>query len=99
MLGTRLPLVALFQQPTIEHLAETLRAHQSAPSWPIVVPLPTGGSRPPLFVIHPLDGDVVVYATLLRYLDFDDRLRLRARGIDGIREPDEHERIVAEYVA
>jgi aspartate racemase len=50
-LGQRLPLVALFQAPTIERLARLLREKAEARTWPTVVPVQPHGSRPPLFMV------------------------------------------------
>jgi thioesterase domain-containing protein len=48
-----------------------------------VVPLQQSGSRTPLFLVHPLDGDVVSFAVLSRRLGPDQpSYGLRARGID-----------------
>ncbi len=38
---------------------------------PNLVPLQTGGERPPLFLVHPANGDPTVYRTLARYLGAD----------------------------
>jgi thioesterase domain-containing protein len=39
-----------------------------------VIPLQPEGSRPPLFCIHPLSGDVLVYITIARHLGTDQPL-------------------------
>lgn len=47
--GVSLPLATLFHEPTIEHLANQLR-HHHAVSNSCLVPLNSGGTRPPLFM-------------------------------------------------
>ncbi len=98
-LRVRLPLATLFEEATVEHLA--LAAAESGTSpWPILVPLQPRGSRPPLFCLHPLGGDVVVYRHFGRFLGDDQPVyAVQARGMDGTREPEkEMEAMVASYV-
>jgi amino acid adenylation domain-containing protein len=65
-LGQTLPLAALFQATTIEELARLLRAG-AVPAGPLVQ-LRSGGSLPPLFLIHPAGGQVPCYIDLARAL-------------------------------
>jgi thioesterase domain-containing protein len=45
-------------------------------------------SRPPLFCIHPIGGNIFGYYGLARYLERDQPVyALRARGLDGIQQP------------
>ncbi|HKI01749.1 MAG TPA: amino acid adenylation domain-containing protein [Thermoanaerobaculia bacterium] len=68
--GRELPLTALFAGATVEHLASLLRdpldgeARRDA-----LVPIRTGGALPPLFLVHPVGGNVLCYAELARQLD------------------------------
>ncbi|MFD0350522.1 thioesterase domain-containing protein [Kitasatospora aburaviensis] len=49
-----------------------------------LLPLRTGGSRPPLFAVHPGGGLGWCYSGLVRHLDRDRPLfALQARGLDG----------------
>jgi len=62
--GRRLPLSTLFQAPTVEKLAEILsESARSEPNGALVV-LQAGGTRPPLFVVHGIYGDVMGYREL-----------------------------------
>jgi amino acid adenylation domain-containing protein len=73
-----LPLVTLFQQPTIEQLAERLRqshipseSDQSllCPSLVLIQPDRSQGKKPPLFCIHVLGRGLKFYRSLVRHLD------------------------------
>ncbi len=67
----RLPLAALVEGPTIRHLARLLGDAAHTGSDDVLVPLRETGGRPPLFCIHELSGNVVVYRLLVRHLDAD----------------------------
>jgi thioesterase domain-containing protein len=81
-LGRSLPLSSLLPSATIAHLASVLEDTTSASSWPHLVPLKAGGSRPPLFCVHPIHGDVISFAALARHLDDE-------QPVYGLRAADE----------
>lgn len=70
--GYRVPALLLTDMPTISavahHLAEQLTAKQRLQRHDIIVPLRPTGSLPPLFCLHPVGGDVDVYAPLIELL-------------------------------
>jgi aspartate racemase len=70
-LGKRLPVAAIFQAPTVARLAHLLRQDGRALKWSCLVPIQTGGSRPPLFCVHPGGGSVLRYQRLARALGPD----------------------------
>ena len=86
-LDVRLPLATLMRAPTIAELAEEVeRARDGGQEkpWEVLVPLKSGGSRPPLFLIHELGGDVLCYRDLVRHLDSEQpAYGLEAVGRDG----------------
>ncbi|HET7451576.1 MAG TPA: amino acid adenylation domain-containing protein [Thermoanaerobaculia bacterium] len=91
-LGVRLPLALLPQAPTVARLADAIDRRQWESSWEALVPLQPKGSKPPLFCIHPIGGNVVGYIDLARRLGEDQPLYgLQAVGLDG-RRP-RHKRI------
>jgi thioesterase domain-containing protein/acyl carrier protein len=94
------PLTILFQEPTIERLAEIIAEETGLAAWPTLVDIQPEGSKPPFFCVHPLCGDVVGYATWARYLGPDQPFYgLRAQGLDGVQEPlTQVEAIAADYV-
>jgi amino acid adenylation domain-containing protein len=73
-LGRALPLAAIFRAPTIALLAALLGEGAEAAS-PVhggaLVGLQTGGSRRPLFFVHPVGGSVFCYTELARALGHD----------------------------
>jgi len=64
-LGLRIPLSALMAAPTIERIAALVRQEAGTPR-SLVVPLQPGGSGTPLFLVHPVGGNVFCYLPLVR---------------------------------
>jgi thioesterase domain-containing protein len=77
--GTLLPLATLFEAPTIERLARVVREGQRSRRSRLV-PIKPDGSRPPIFFIHGIGGNVLRYGELARHLDVDQP----AFGIDAV---------------
>ncbi len=99
--GVTLPLAALFQQPTIEHLASLLESPHLAEAAASLVPLQLEGEGTPLFLVHPAGGTVFCYLELARYFRGERPVYgLQALGVDGIHPP--HTRVedmCAHYIA
>jgi thioesterase domain-containing protein len=88
MTGTALALGTLFEAPTVTELAETLRRKGWVSQWQSLVPIQSGGNRRPLFLVHPMSGNVLGYADLARHLGPDQPVYgLQALGLDGKRAP------------
>jgi amino acid adenylation domain-containing protein len=69
--GQKLPLSTLFQAPTVRRLARILsRPGVDGPRSSVAVMKP-GGTKPPLFVMHGVYGDVLEYRELVSHLDPD----------------------------
>ncbi len=71
-----LDLAVLFEARTIRQLTEVIQnAAAPAPdvenSWSAIVPIQTTGSRPPVFFVHHVVGDVMFYEHLARHLGSD----------------------------
>lgn len=82
--GADLPLSTLFNSPTVSALAPLVFEAQEAATWRYLVPLQTGGSRAPLFVIHGAGGNVLSYRHLASALgDQQPVYGLQAPGLDG----------------
>ncbi|MFP2903313.1 thioesterase domain-containing protein, partial [Corallococcus sp. 4LFB] len=82
-LGQSIPLSVLFQQPTVEQLAQVLRDDSQA--WTPLVPLERGApSHRPFFLVHPGGGNVLAYSELARRLGPSlPVFGLQSRGLDG----------------
>jgi amino acid adenylation domain-containing protein len=98
-LGKRVPMAGLFQEATIERLAQFLREETSAQASSLLVPIQPNGTAPPLFCVHAAGGHVFCYADLSRHLG-------QGQPLYGIQEsPDtdqiaqvQLESLAAEYV-
>ncbi|MFH8407068.1 amino acid adenylation domain-containing protein [Streptomyces sp. NPDC018019] len=86
--GVNVPLSAFVAAPTVSGLAQRLRAGVPAPEFDPVVPIRAQGSRPPLFLVHPLGGHVLCYVRLARHLPADQPVyALQAAGTVPGTEP------------
>ncbi len=83
------PLATLLQQQTIEALAAVIRQKEWSPSWSSLVQIqPGAATKPPLFCIHPVGGNILEYYTLANYLDRDQPVYgLQSQGLDGKQTP------------
>jgi len=82
-----LPPSCLIQNATIEHLAKTIVSPTSNGHSSLVAIQPSG-SKPPLFFVHSLGGEVLGYRSLVPYLSPDQPFYgLRAAGLDGLATP------------
>jgi len=98
--GKNLPLAALFQDPTIEHLASILRQHTDSLSWSPLVAIQPGGSSRPFFCVSGAGGNVLYFYDLARHIGSDQLFYgLQAVGLDGESEPYTRiEDIAAHYI-
>ncbi|OLC28222.1 MAG: hypothetical protein AUH28_19260 [Acidobacteria bacterium 13_1_40CM_56_16] len=82
--GKTLPLATLFQASTVESVAELLRREGWTPSWASLVPIQPVGQRPPLFLVHGAEGNVLLYRRLTQYLEPDQPVYgLQSKGLNG----------------
>ncbi|MCG3148788.1 MAG: D-alanine--poly(phosphoribitol) ligase subunit 1 [Verrucomicrobiae bacterium] len=82
--GKNLPLVTLFQAPTIERLAAVLRQEGWTPPWQTLVAIKPGGSKPPFYCVHGVGGNILEYLDLAKYMDNDQPFYgIQAVGLDG----------------
>lgn len=96
-LGKRLPLVALFQNATISHLAALIEQGELASLGSTLMPLKTVErstdsceSLPPLFCIHPAGGTVFCYMEMASHLRGGRAVYgVQANGVDGSQPPHE----------
>ena len=91
-LGKKLPLTAVFQGATVEHLAGVLRQQATPGPQSSLVAIQPGGSKRPLFLVHPAGGHVFPYIHLAQFLGSDQPCYgLQARGLEDGQDP--HTRI------
>ncbi|HYG63639.1 MAG TPA: thioesterase domain-containing protein, partial [Thermoanaerobaculia bacterium] len=69
--GVKLPISTLFEAPTVERLAGVLLRGSVPARHSPLVRLHTGGTGRPLFLVHPIGGDVSSYVELARRLGAD----------------------------
>ena len=97
--GTKIPLSTLFQSGTVEALAQMIRQGQlavgdqvlskeaqdkSKTSWSSLVEIQPNGSKPPLFFLHPLGGEILCYHQLALHLGSEQPVYgLQPQGLDG----------------
>jgi thioesterase domain-containing protein len=87
VVGRELPLVTLFQSPTIASLADTLRS-AGEPAFSHLVPLRPNGVGAPMFIVHGIFGNVLQLKALAERLPVPRPVyALQARGVDPRQEP------------
>ena len=80
----KLPLVTLFEAPTIEQLAAILRKDEWAASFSLAIPIQPLGDRPPFFCVHGLGGAVLRFKDLARHMAPDQPFYgIQPPGMDG----------------
>jgi aspartate racemase len=79
-----LPLATMFHASTIQKLAEVIRAEGWTPYWSELVPIQPNGTRPPLFLVHGLVGNVLNYYGLRHHVSPDQPVYgLQAEGLSS----------------
>ncbi len=73
-LQKKLPFATLFRGATIEKLAAVIRAEGWISHWSVLVPIQEQGSKPPLFLVHGLRGNVLTFYGLRHHIPADQPL-------------------------
>ena len=96
-----LPLSALFLNPTIEGLADSLYSGTNSLEWSPLVAIKPRGKNPPFFCVHPIFGVVFPYCELAFLLGENQPFYgLQPKGIDGESSPlTSIEDMAADYIA
>jgi aspartate racemase len=92
LVGRRLSIASLFHFPTIESFAQQLVDSNRAPAWSSIVPLQPHGTRPPIFFIHGLGGDVFVFLELAKLLG-NDQPSFGIQSAELAEKPQRHDSI------
>src|SRR5262249_22543714 len=69
--GVEIPLDAFAAAPTAAELARVVRTGGAVRAFDPLVPLRSSGDRPPLFLVHPIGGNVLCYLRLVKHLPVD----------------------------
>jgi amino acid adenylation domain-containing protein len=78
-----IPLDAFVAAPTPAHLASLIAAGGQVRTFDPVVALRTSDDRPPLFLVHPIGGNVLCYLNLVKHLPIDQPVyALQAAGAE-----------------
>ncbi|WP_310422568.1 amino acid adenylation domain-containing protein [Chamaesiphon sp. VAR_48_metabat_135_sub] len=84
----KLPLATFLAAPTIREFANVIRQERGSTAWSSLVSIESRGSRPPLFCIHPVGGNVLEYYPLSTYLGLEQPMYgLQSPGLDGVAAP------------
>jgi len=83
----QLPLVTLFEAPTVAQLADILQDAGWQPHWESLVPIKASGSRAPFYCVHGVGGNILEFIDLSRYMHPEQPLYgIQAIGLKGGRE-------------
>jgi amino acid adenylation domain-containing protein len=98
--GWSLPVLTLFQSPTVKGLADALRRMQSSEAPSLVVPIRGEGSKEPLFLAHGAGGGMLWgYANLAQYLDVERPVyAFNSLDSEGLDEFTTIEEMAAHYI-
>ena len=96
--GKNLPLVTIFQSPTVRQLASILQQNRASDS--LLVALQAAGNKSPLFLIHGAGGGILWgYANLAKYLAPDQPMYgIESRGLRGLEEFSRVEEMATQYI-
>lgn len=79
-----IPLSVLLHAPTPRELALWIHQRDRSETWNPLVPIRSTGSKPPLFLVHGAEGNILIYRALAFHLGEDQPVYgLQAAGVDG----------------
>jgi thioesterase domain-containing protein/acyl carrier protein len=82
--GKALPLSCLLHAPTVAQMARLLEEEGSGSDWKPLVPINASGTRPPIFLIHGAEGNILMYRDLAKHLGADQPVfGIQSKGLDN----------------
>jgi len=98
--GWSLPVLTLFQSPTVKGLADAIRRMQSSEAPSLATPIRGNGSKEPLFLAHGAGGGMLWgYANLAKYLEVERPMyAFNSRASEGLDEFTTIEEMAAHYI-
>jgi acyl transferase domain-containing protein/thioesterase domain-containing protein/acyl carrier protein len=82
--GIKLPLSTLLDAPVLWQQAMLLQGATLQSEWPSLVTIQAGGSKPPLFLVHGAEGNILLYRQLVHYLGPDQPVfGFQSQGLNG----------------
>ncbi|NER27105.1 MAG: amino acid adenylation domain-containing protein [Symploca sp. SIO1C4] len=99
-LDTNISLGILFQHPTLAEIAGLIIENtDTSVNSPYLVPIQVKGTQPPLFCIHPVGGQVMVYQHLAACLGLDQPvIALQSRALNNpVQEHNSIDEMAIEY--
>ncbi|MFJ1745433.1 amino acid adenylation domain-containing protein [Streptomyces sp. NPDC088116] len=99
--GVALPMAEFLSSPTVFGLARRLDSKGAEFTFDSLVPIRSRGSRRPLFMVHPMGGNVLCYVQLARHLPEEQPLyAFQAAGVVAGSQPRTSvQNLAADYVA
>lgn len=99
-IGIAIPLIHLFQCPTVKELSRVLSCSDVKKSASHIILMREGGEKKPFFCVHPVGGNVLCYRALAKYW-VDDRpfYAIQAHGLEEGENPyNSIEEMAKEYI-
>jgi amino acid adenylation domain-containing protein len=88
ILGKSIPLSVFLQSPTVEGLANEIQTESHTPEISYLVPIQTGGDKPPLFCVPAAASTAMRFKLLSKYLGLEQPLYgFDYPGMDGKSKP------------
>ncbi len=80
----KLPIATLYEAPTVRQLSVIINDYNWKAPWETLVEVQTGGSKPPLFLVHGAGGNVLLYRELATHLGSNQPVYgFQSQGLDG----------------
>jgi thioesterase domain-containing protein/acyl carrier protein len=88
IVGIDLSLDTLLKAQTVRQLAALLDQKEKLFAWSSLVPIQPNGTKPPLFCVHPIGGNILDYFLLAQCLGQDQpSYGFQSLGLDGKQQP------------